>query len=226
MDGEVFYEIDDQRVTLAPGILTVINPETLHVCNFESGSRSFLMVYLDIQWCLKIQQSLWQNTSFVPVDCVTVKDRVLNKLFLDAMDCLMGRFHLIDKEQFLMTLGETVFARCCPPSVPEDSSPQYIEELKGFLAENLIEDVIIEQFASQHGLNSYTLLRHFRKAIGITPHGYRLNCKIDHARELLRQGVDPGDTAQRCGFFDQSHMHRTLKAMTAVTPGQYQKIFS
>jgi AraC-like DNA-binding protein len=61
--------------------------------------------------------------------------------------------------------------------------------------------------------------------VGITPHAYRLNCRIDRARELLRQGRDIAETALECGFYDQSHLHRHFKAVTTVTPREYQVNF-
>jgi len=51
---------------------------------------------------------------------------------------------------------------------------------------------------------------------------YRTNCRINQARQMLQQGRDIGETALECGFFDQSHFHRHFKAMTTVTPREYQ----
>jgi transcriptional regulator GlxA family with amidase domain len=42
---------------------------------------------------------------------------------------------------------------------------------------------------------------------------------------MLRQGVEPAEVALECGFFDQSHLHRHFRAITAVTPGEYQRNF-
>jgi AraC-like DNA-binding protein len=50
-----------------------------------------------------------------------------------------------------------------------------------------------------------------------------MNCRIEHARSLLQKGRTIADTALACGFFDQSHFHHHFKAMTTVTPKQYQR---
>ena len=52
-----------------------------------------------------------------------------------------------------------------------------------------------------------------------------MNCRIDLARTLLQKGTDIGEVALVCGFFDQSHFHRHFKAMTTVTPREYQLNF-
>ena len=61
--GEVLYRIKDEKVRLLPGSLALINPETLHSCNpTEFSERSYSVLHLDIDWCLQLQQSIWQVT--------------------------------------------------------------------------------------------------------------------------------------------------------------------
>ena len=83
----------------------------------------------------------------------------------------------------------------------------------------------MSQLAPKLGANPYTLLRQFKAATGVTPHAYRLNCRIELAKRLLQEGCDLSQVALECGFFDQSHFHRHFKAMTTVTPGAYQVNF-
>lgn len=222
--GEIEFLIGGQKTSLAPGLLALINPDTLHSCNpIKHCARSFYMLYLDLDWCLQVQQSLWQNSSFFPVDCAYAKDPALYELFVDTAECLMDVSHLLEKEQHLATFVEAVFARCCSPVVPVQGHPEKVAELKEWLSGNLDEDLPLERFAQAEKVNPYTLLRNFRNTYGITPYAFRMNCRIEYGRKLLQQGVDIGDTAQMCGFFDQSHFHRHFKAVTLVTPKQYQQ---
>ena len=69
------------------------------------------------------------------------------------------------------------------------------------------------------------MLRRFKTVTGITPHAYRMNCRIEQARKYLQEGMDITETALECGFFDQSHLHRHFKAMTTVTPQEYRVNF-
>ncbi len=225
-EGEILFNIDGDVVLLKPGTITLINPEALHSCNPKGSEiRSFSMLYLDIGWCLSIQQSLWQNSDFIPVDCNTVEDRTLYQLYTETLECLFDEAHLLEKEQKIVFLVETVFARCCYPAVPVTYGSQELNELKQWLASDLEMDQTVEFYAKRKKSNPYTLLRHFRSSYGVTPHAYRLNCRIEYARDLLQQGIDIGDVAQMSGFFDQSHFHRHFKAMTSTTPRQYQRNF-
>jgi AraC-like DNA-binding protein len=224
--GEILYRVEDRNYRLRPGGLALVNPETLHACNREEAApRSYFMLYLQTDWCLRVQQSLWQMERFMPVRLSLLEDAPLYKRYIHAMETLMAPGALLEKEQHLIELMEAVFLRACDPGEPVRPPAQRIEKLKTLLAADLAEDLALEHLAVQLGANSCTLIRQFKEATGITPHAYRTNCRINQARQLLRQGRDIGETALECGFCDQSHFHRHFKAMTTVTPREYQVNF-
>ncbi|MEE4242066.1 MAG: AraC family ligand binding domain-containing protein, partial [Desulfopila sp.] len=84
--GEIDFLIGESAICLEKGTLALINPDTLHSCNPAGhGARSFYMLYFKVEWCIKIQHSLWENAAFIPVDCAIVKDPVLYSLFVDTV---------------------------------------------------------------------------------------------------------------------------------------------
>ena len=225
-EGEISYQVGSARHLLQPGSLALINPETLHACNQQDAApRSYCMLYLHIDWCTALQQSLWQVPHFVPLSFALLKDEALYQQYLRAFDILMDEEHLLVKEQHLVELMETIFLRACVPATPVRPVAARIEALKQLLSRDLTEDLSLAVLAERLGLNGCTLIRQFKEATGLPPHAYRMNCRINQARLLLQQGWDIGDTALECGFFDQSHFHRHFKSMTTVTPREYQVNF-
>ncbi|MBN2086491.1 MAG: AraC family transcriptional regulator [Anaerolineales bacterium] len=221
--GEVIYQVEGKTAKLRPGSLALINPETLHSCNpAEYSKRSYYVLYLDPGWCLQVQQSLWQLEAFRPVDTILLEDNMIFRQFIDAMESLMGEGELLEKEQILVDLVEKVFMRACRPAAVQRDPLLCIERLKRRLGMELNQDISMREIASQLEANPYTLLRQFKAAAGITPHAYRLNCRIELAKKLLQNGERVSQVALECGFFDQSHFHRHFKAITAVTPKEYQ----
>ncbi|WP_163335834.1 helix-turn-helix transcriptional regulator [Desulfopila sp. IMCC35008] len=225
--GEVLYTVEKRQASLKPGSLAVINPETLHSCNpVTKEGRSYFMLYLDINWCARVQQSLWDNDLFIPADAIRIDDWQLFHTYCRTMEKIMApQVYLQEKEQMLFELASEVFTIACNPGAPLCKSAEDTELLRDLLQKDLQKDLPLNSLAQKLGANPYTLLRSFKNATGITPHAYRMNCRIDHAKELLRQGKDITETAFLTGFFDQSHLHRHFKAITATTPRMYRLNF-
>ncbi len=59
--------------------------------------------------------------------------------------------------------------------------------------------------------------------LGLPPHAYLIQRRLDLARKAIESGISLADAAIVSGFSDQSHMTRRFKAAFGVTPGQYQK---
>jgi AraC-like DNA-binding protein len=225
--GEVLYDVKGKKAKLAPGSLVVFNPETMHTCNptNESG-RSYYMLHLDTDWCIEVQRSMWEIKQFVEVEIIRIDDVLLYEQYCKTVERMMDEnIHLQEKEQMLFDLACDVFSVACSPQVIKKDCTDNIEELKKILSADLQKDYTLASLAERLGVNPYTMIRSFKAVTGITPHAYRMNCRIEHARALLRQGMDIAETALECGFFDQSHFHRHFKAMTTVTPQKYRVNF-
>ena len=225
--GEVIYQVAGQEARLGPGTLALINPDTLHCCNpVGRKKRNYSILYLDIHWCRRVQASIWQNQDFLPVKEIALKDERIFHQYIDLMTLLLEQHEIPENEVLLAELVRTVFLRTCEPELSISGPPLQIERLKQQLGSDLARPLPLEQLAATHRINPYTLLRQFKAGTGITPHAFRLNCRIDLAKKLLRTGLEPATVAQECGFFDQSHFHRHFKAMTTVTPKEYQVNFT
>lgn len=224
--GEVIYQVEGKMAKLEPGSLALINPETLHSCNpTEFCKRSYYMLYLDVDWCLQLQQTLWQLEAFSPAHTILLKNNSIYQQYVNTMESLMDERNTLGKEQILTDIVENIFLQACEPAAVKSEHPLQIEQLKLLLSVNLDTATSMRELALNLRANPYTLLRKFKSATGITPHAYRLNCRIELARKLLQKGFDLSQVALECGFFDQSHFHRHFKAITTVTPKEYQVNF-
>ena len=226
-EGCVEYLVDSEQARLEPGSLAIINPEILHSCNaISEGGRSYFMLYLDRSWCTAVQNGLWGVKQLQPANVIKLNDQELYDEYCSGMHTLIhNQVHLQEKEQIAFDLASKVFLQCCQPHTELRSTPENIKKLKELLKGDLEKDLTLDSLSDRLGVNPYTLIRKFKSETGLTPHAYRMNHRIEKAKLYLQNGDDIAETAIKCGFFDQSHLHRNFKAMTTITPREYQVNF-
>jgi AraC-like DNA-binding protein len=90
---------------------------------------------------------------------------------------------------------------------------------------NLDSTLDIDELAGLIRMSSSHFTRSFSKTVGLTPHRYVIQCRVEKARELLT-GTDLPltDIALTAGFSDQSHFSRRFQELTGVPPGAYRRI--
>ena len=88
-----------------------------------------------------------------------------------------------------------------------------------FIQDNLASDLSLDAIAREAGLSSYHFARLFTEALGVPPHQYVIQARVERAKALITQGrLSLGEAAQRVGFSDQSHLNRHFKRLVGVTP--------
>ena len=224
--GSVEYTVGAEKGSLSSGELVLINPETLHSCNPDNEfPRNYYVLYVDREWCAALQRSIWNVDRFVPSGLCKLRDAKLYESFIRGMETILGRDDLLKKEQTVAELMERIFRASCADERQREEPWADIEKVTSMLNSRLSEEILLGEIAEDCAVNPFTLLRKFKAATSITPHAYRMNCRIERAKTLLRSGAELSRVALECGFYDQSHFSRCFKELTAVTPGEYMVNF-
>ena len=90
-----------------------------------------------------------------------------------------------------------------------------------FIQAHAAENVTLARIAALTGLSSFHLIRVFGSHIGMPPHAYLNQVRVNRARKLLSEGKSLARVATETGFVDQSHLSRHFKRQLGITPGQY-----
>ena len=85
------------------------------------------------------------------------------------------------------------------------------------------QDLRLATLAAAVGLTSFQLIKLFKRTIGLTPHAYLIQVRLDVACHFLRRGSPAAQAALDAGFCDQSALTRHLKRYYGVTPQQFAK---
>jgi AraC family transcriptional regulator len=93
--------------------------------------------------------------------------------------------------------------------------------VKEYINGHLHQDLKLDELAAIAQLSPYHFLRLFKQSMGITPHQYILQRRLNQAKHLLQQSeLSIVEIAARTGFSDQSHLTRSFKRMMGMTPKQ------
>ena len=225
LEGKTRFTLPKGAFLLQKGALALIEPHTQHACNpLEHTQRSYVMVYFDAAFCLKLQSELFgKNQTLLPLRTPLVFHQRLCETFERVIDRLIKSYSELHVRALETWLREFLWLYCEPDS--PQNTPSSMREIARFLESRIDEPLSLSSLAQRFGYNPFVLLRRFKAAYGCTPKHYWLDQRIEHAKELLQKGISIAMCAQYCGFSDQSHFHRFFKRRTALTPKEYQVNF-
>lgn len=137
-------------------------------------------------------------------------------LFLDAVGQAVA-VHLLRRHAVLpesVRMGEQ----------PNALSPERLRRVCDYVEAHLGEDLLLDDLARAACLSTFHLSRCFRRATGLTLHGYVMHRRVERARLMLAgRDLTLSHVAYACGFASQSHFTAVFKKALGVTPGDYRR---
>ncbi len=103
-------------------------------------------------------------------------------------------------------------------------TPLQERRAKELLAANLSGNLPLADLARECGLSPSHLSRGFRRSVGMPPHPWMLQQRIERAKLFLRHSeMSLAGIALAVGFSDQSHFTRSFSAWTGISPGLWRR---
>jgi AraC family transcriptional regulator len=94
-----------------------------------------------------------------------------------------------------------------------------LQQVVDYIHAHLDRDLSLKELAAIVQMSAHYFSQLFKQSTGITPHQYVIHCRIERAKELLKQRkLTISDVAKVVGFVDQSHFHRHFKRLVGITP--------
>lgn len=103
-------------------------------------------------------------------------------------------------------------------------APWQERRVKELLDANLTGDISVSLLAEACELSNWHFSRAFRQSLGVAPHQWLLQRRIDKAKDLLRAAdVALAEVATASGFADQSHFTRAFSRAIGTTPRLWRR---
>src|SRR5258708_32066359 len=78
--------------------------------------------------------------------------------------------------------------------------------------------ITLADLAREADVSCFQVVRGFAKFIGLTPHAYIVQRRLDAARAMIAAGATPAIAPPPCAVAHQNHFTRTLIRRYSVTP--------
>ncbi|NBC72480.1 AraC family transcriptional regulator [Paenibacillus sacheonensis] len=99
----------------------------------------------------------------------------------------------------------------------------FLNWITSYFAFRISEPIKVEDMARRAGLSPSRFTVLFRQHFNLSPYQYLLKLRIEHAQELLKDGLSLQRVSEYCGFTDVHHFSKTFKSATGVNPGYYKR---
>jgi AraC family transcriptional regulator len=135
------------------------------------------------------------------------------KLYIDSLTNILAvhliRQYAVVKPQFPVYEG----------GLPERQLVQVLD----YINEHLNQEIKLTDLAQLLDMSQFHFSRLFKQSLGITPHQYLLQQRVERAKQLLKHtNQSIADIAFLCGFNSHSHLSKQFRQLAGITPTAYR----
>lgn len=209
-----------------PSSLLVFNPDEPHAGTMGRSARwRYRSLYLSDDAIKVVAQGL--GIDEVPhFDRNIFLDPDLIQSFLSLHYSLDGNTDGLRCQELLIgTLG-SLFRRHGRGGNVIDRAPRdriLLRQVIQRMTDQYTDDLRLDDLSRLVGLTPFQLIGLFKRGIGLTPHAYLMQVRLEHAREDLRRRVPIAQAAIMAGFYDQSAFTTYFRRCHGITPRQFVK---
>jgi AraC-like DNA-binding protein len=115
------------------------------------------------------------------------------------------------------------FRRSAFPASVGGLTPRALQRIREYIDGHLEENIELETLADTAGLSKWHFARAFKQSVGMPPHFYLIQRRLERAQKLLAEtDLSLAQIALKSGFSDQSHFSRRFRMFLGVTPRSFR----
>jgi AraC-like DNA-binding protein len=227
-EGVQGYNAKRKEDYMEAGDIPLVNPFTPHKSESldDTGFR-YRMLYIKPEIVEEIAVGVSNGKVVRPkFPRFTVRDAYLEKHMMDLHKILMNNLYdPIQKQHYFHELIAYLVKNHAEDNhfrTSTEKNHQRVARVMDFIHAYYTRKIELKELADVSQLSPFHLNRMFAREVGLPPHRYLINLRLNKSRELLKSQRSITDVALQVGFYDQSHYIRNFKLYLGITPKQYQ----
>lgn len=222
--GAMGIECRRARYAVTPGEVDVTDPGEVHTgraATDEGWTFRSLYVPPELLGRAAAESRPGARRGLVHFATSPIRDARLARLLLRTHQLLGRNATALEVNSSLLAALARLVAGHGVPLVPGDERVA-VRRVRDYLDAHYAEDVSLDALARLADLHPVYLVRAFRQRVGLPPHAYQRQLRVERARCLLAGGEGIAEAALAVGFADQSHLTRHFGRTVGATPGRYR----
>jgi AraC-like DNA-binding protein len=221
--GAQGYWYRGARRTSPAGSFDVINPGEVHTGEAAALTGwAYRAFYPTVEWIRQVTTSLADAPTAQPsfpddpiADPEVGQRLVFAHVLLETnVDPLRAETALVAAFSLLLSRHATDH----PSAKVGAPDAGRVSRMQERLRADLTGALSLTALAAVVGLSPFHAARLFTKTVGMPPHAWRNQQRVNRAFQCLRSGTSVAEAAAVAGFFDQSHLTRHFKRVYGVPP--------
>lgn len=113
------------------------------------------------------------------------------------------------------------------PALEHPRQSKYVQQLRSTIIQEFGNaDFQLQKVMEHIPINADYLRRQFKQALGMTPHEYLTQLRMEYAKHLLTddrgQNMDISEIAYRAGYYDPLYFSRAFRKYTGTAPSKWK----
>lgn len=228
LSGVQEQKFKGKKVLLGPGRISIMPPGEIHDgTNYQKNAYQMNTFRLSPNLVQQFFGDIFELNSLPDFGGEMIEDKRLSQqliLLFNTMKKEKEISNISVEEQCLSSLHPllNMLTKKSSPQINGALSAKHLKWVVEYCHANLGQKISLNQLSDITDLNRYQFLRRFEKSVGLTPHKWLTQLRLEHAcRQLRTSDRSIVDIATGVGFYDQSHFNRAFKNLYGVAPSSY-----
>ena len=225
-DGLGQFQIEDQIHPVSANDLIIVNSNVVHT-EVSLNANPLEYIVLGVEG-FELTGTNDPDQRYCIINCRPIRDTILFYLqnMLKEIETKPFGYGVVCQDLMeifvILLLRQTGVSMSVVPD--KKRSTHLCSTVRRYIDAHYRENITLNTLIEMTHVSKYYLVHVFTKEYGISPINYMIACRIDEAKQLLKNDDYPLSFISRIlGFSSPSYFSQTFKKTTGLSPNEYRK---